>query len=158
LLDFGARRLVVANVPDLAALPAVRAAAAQAGADEAAMLAAASAISAAFDRELDARLDAMEASAQWLAPTPAVILRFDLYSALNAARQSLAANGANALDACFDSERYRSSSAAERSFHADCAPVAVDGAPRFAGFVFFDGIHPTGATHAALGDALNALL
>jgi phospholipase/lecithinase/hemolysin len=152
LLDFGARRLVVANVPDLSELPAVRATA-RASADEARVLATASAISAAFNRALAAKLDEVEAGGSWLPPTP-VIARFDLHAALSAARQAMAANGANTSDACFDTELYRSSSAAERAFHPDCAPVTADGAPRFDEFVFFDGIHPTGATHAALGDAL----
>ena len=155
LLDFGARHVVVANVPDLAVLPAVRAKARMSG-DEAAVLAAASSISAAFDRELDAKLDAIDTSGRWLPPTP-VIVRFDLRAALSAAREALAANGANVVDACFASEVYRDSSAAERVFHPDCAPVTTDGAPRFAAFAFFDGIHPTGVAHAALGEALGAL-
>jgi outer membrane lipase/esterase len=156
LLDFGARRLVVANVPDLATLPAVRVAARASG-DEAAVLAAARAISGAFDRELDSRLDAIEASGRFFPGGPAAILRFDLYTALNVERATLEANGANAVDACFESESYRNSSTAERIFARDCAPDTVDGTPRFAGFVFFDGIHPTGATHAALGETLGAL-
>ena len=49
LLAFGARRIVVANVPDLAALPAVRAEARASG-DETTALAAANAISVAFNR------------------------------------------------------------------------------------------------------------
>jgi phospholipase/lecithinase/hemolysin len=155
LLDFGARRVVVANVPDLAVLPAVRVAA-RASSDEAGLLAAASAISGAFNHELAAKLGDIEAGGSWLPPTPA-IARFDLHTALSAARQAMAANGANALDACFDSNLYRDSSTAQRIFHPDCAPVAVDGAPRFADFVFFDGIHPTGSAHAAIGDALRTL-
>jgi phospholipase/lecithinase/hemolysin len=155
LLDYGARQLVVANVPDLAALPAVRETARLSG-DEAAALARASAISATFNRELAARLDAIEASGPVLPPAP-VIRRFDLHAALAAAQQALTASGGNAVDACFDSELYRDSPAAQRSFHPDCAPVTADGAPRFDNFVFFDEIHPTGTAHAAIGDALRAL-
>ena len=155
LLAFGARRVVVANVPDLAALPAVRVAARASG-DEAAALAAANAISVAFNRELDAKLDDIEAGAQWLTPTP-VIARFDLYAALSGAQLAMAANGGNAVDACFASDVYRDSSTAQRVFHPDCAPVTADGAPRFAQFAFFDGIHPTGAAHAAIGEALGTL-
>jgi phospholipase/lecithinase/hemolysin len=155
LLDFGARRIVVANVPDLAALPATRVAA-RASADEAAALAAANAISVGFNNALAAKLDSIEAKARWL-PTP-VIARFDLYAALSATRDALAANGGNVTDACFASNVYRDSPSAQRVFHPDCAPVAADAPPRFAEFEFFDAIHPTGATHAALGDALRTLL
>ena len=155
LLDFGARRVVVANVPDLALLPAVRAAA-RASADEAGVLARASAISRTFDQELTAKLSEIRAGGGWLPPTP-VIARFDLQAAWSDARHAMAANGANAVDACFDSEVYRASAAAQRVFHPDCAPVTVGGAPRFANFVFFDGIHPSGAAHAAIGDALRRM-
>ena len=155
LLGFGARRVVVANVPDLAMLPAVRQQA-QARGDEARILAMASAISDSFNRELAARLDRIEARAAALTPTPA-IEHYDLHAAMYAARLVLAASGANTVDACFDSELYRDSSTAQRVFHADCAPLAADGEPRFDGFVFFDEIHPTGAAHALLGDALRAL-
>jgi phospholipase/lecithinase/hemolysin len=155
LLDYGARRLVVANVPDLAVLPAVRAAARSSG-DEARALATASAISATFNRELAAKLDEIEATVPALPPTP-VIARFDLHAALAAAQHALTASGGNAQDACFDSELYRDSPVAQRAFHPDCAPVTVEAAPRFGNFVFFDGIHPTGAAHAAIGEALRAL-
>ena len=155
LLDFGARRLVVANVPDLAALPAVRADA-HASTDEARFLAMAAAISETFNLTLAARLTRIEARTASLTPTP-VIARFDLRSAWSAAQLTLAASGGNAVDACFDTDLYRESSA-QRVFHPDCAPATVDGEPRFDNFVFFDGIHPTGATHAALGSALRTLL
>jgi phospholipase/lecithinase/hemolysin len=155
LLAFGARRVVVANVPDLATVPAVRVAA-RASRDEPAALAAASAISVAFNRELAAKLDGLEAGAQWLTQAP-VITRFDLYGALSVGQLAMAASGGNAADACFASDVYRESSAGQRVFHSDCAPATVDGAPRFAQFAFFDGIHPTGAAHAVIGEALSAL-
>jgi phospholipase/lecithinase/hemolysin len=63
--------------------------------------------------------------------------------------------GDNATDACFDSDAYRASAVAARSFHPDCAPLP-NSAPRFATFVFWDDVHPTGATHAAIGAALVA--
>jgi phospholipase/lecithinase/hemolysin len=157
LLDFGARRVVVANVPDLATLPAIREFANSRG-DKLAVLAAASGISEAFDRELDAALDRIEARGRWAAPTPPDIERFDLRAALAGVQLTFAARGGNATDACFDSEAYRDSAAAERVFHPACAPPTVGAAPRFAEFVFWDGIHPTGAAHAAIGEAMRALL
>lgn len=156
LYDFGARRFVVANVPDLADLPAVREAA-RASADPVATLAAAAEISDALDRELDALLDGIEARAQSGTP-PLVVERFDLEGALAVVRVATDALDGNADDACFDSEAYLSSSDAVRLFHPDCAPPAAGAAPRFAQFTFWDGIHPTGAAHAALGAALSALL
>ncbi len=152
LLDFGARRLVVANVPDLATLPAVLTQAA-AAADAPAVLDAARAVSASLNSQLRARLDEIEASDRWQTPTPPVLVRFALLAALEAAREAAAAQGDNTVDACFDSEAYRDSSTAERVFHPECAPEG-GGAPRFDAFVFWDGIHPTGSTHAAIGAAL----
>jgi phospholipase/lecithinase/hemolysin len=154
MFDFGARRLVVANVPDLASLPAVRSAARASG-DEAAMLASARAISVAFDRELQRMLEALEDDGRWLVPSPPTILRFDLRAALATAQRAIAAVNGNSLDACFDSELYRSSPAAERRFHPGCAPAATDDA-QFAAFAFWDGIHPTGTAHAIVGSALSA--
>ena len=156
LLDFGARRVVVANVPDLATLPAIRDA--NSRGDRLAALAAASAISVAFDRELDAALDRIEARGRWAAPTPPDIERFDLRAALAGVQLTFAARGGNATDACFDSEAYRDSAAAERVFHPACTPPTVGAAPRFAEFVFWYGSHPTGAAHAAIGEAMRALL
>ena len=149
--------LVVANVPDLATLPAIRAWAKGRG-DRLAALAAASAISESFDRQLDATLDRIEARGRWVAPTLPDIERFDLRAALAGVQLTLAARGGNAADACFDSETYRDSAAAERIFHPDCAPPTLDAAPRFGEFVFWDGIHPTGVAHAAIGEAMRALL
>ncbi len=154
LLDFGARQLIVANVPDLAALPAVRADA-RASPDEAAILAAGSAVSDSFNSELTALLDGIEGSGQWASPTPLALARFDLHAALRAAQDTVAAAGGNIQNACFDSTTYLQSPTAERIFHTDCAPVG-GAMPRFADFVFWDDIHPTGAVHAAVGTALIA--
>ena len=153
LLDFGARRFIIANVPDLATLPAVRVDAQSSG-DEAGMLAAASAVSQSFNTELGALLDGIEASGQWTLPTPLDLARFDLHAAL---QDVLADSVGNVLDACFDSAAYRDSLTAERIFHPDCAPVDGD-QPRFADFVFWDNIHPTGVVHAAVGTALIELV
>jgi phospholipase/lecithinase/hemolysin len=155
LLDFGARRLVVANVPDLASLPSVRKTAGS-SADPAAVLVSATAVTDSFNQQLSARLDQIASKRAWDSPQPPVLVRFDLRTALEAARQAAAARGDNTADACFDSEEYRDSNLGRRTFHADCAPLAGGGDPRFDDFVFWDGIHPTGATHAALGAALVA--
>jgi phospholipase/lecithinase/hemolysin len=146
LVDYGARRIIVANVPDLALLPGVRRAAA--GGDEWVHLAAAAAITQAFNEQLEARLARIEAE------RGIVLVRFDLAGFLRAETES-AQLGRNATDGCFDSETYWLWKA-ERVFHAGCAPLGPGAAPRFADFVFWDAIHPTGASHAALGAALLA--
>jgi phospholipase/lecithinase/hemolysin len=153
LLVFGARRLLVANVPDLAMFPAVRAAA-RSRSDEPATLAAAGAISSAFDERLTAELATIEARARGLASTQPAIVRFDLAAAVGDAADTIASLGGNTTDPCFDSDAYRRSSAAERAFHTGCAPSTPGAPPAFAGFVFWDGIHPTGAAHAIVGAAL----
>jgi phospholipase/lecithinase/hemolysin len=156
LLDFGARRIVVANVPDLSSLPAVRSRA-LAGPDSVALLARASAISDDFDRDVRTLLARAADNPRWSAPTAPVLAVFDLRAAFQAAQQEMVAAGGNARDACFDSDTYRQSPTAERHFHAECAP-GPGGAPRFYRFVFWDDIHPTGAAHAAVGTALIAAI
>lgn len=153
LLAFGARRLVVANVPDLSMLPAVRALARRSP-DEDGTLAAARAISSLFDERLKAELTRVETAAgrfAWMAPA---IQRFDLGAAIGSAALTIASLGGNAADACFDSDAYRRSTAGERLYHPDCAPPAPGTSPRFARFAFWDGIHPTSTAHALVGAAL----
>ena len=154
LLDFGARRIVVANVPDLSSLPAVRSRA-LASPDPTALLARASAITDDFDRDVRAFLDQVAGNPRWNAPTAPVVARFDLRAALQAAQREMAAAGGNTRDACFDSDTYRQSPSAQRLLHVECAPEP-GGAPRFSRFVFWDDIHPTGAAHAAVGTSLIA--
>jgi outer membrane lipase/esterase len=149
LVAFGARRIVVANVPDLATLPALNGGAAR--------LAVASAITAAFDAALETRLAAIETDTRAKLADPPTLLRFDLRAALHAAQDAIAAAGGDAADACFDSDRYRQTSTAERVFAPGCAPTAGV-PPRFDRFVFWDGLHPTGAAHALLGAALFEVL
>jgi phospholipase/lecithinase/hemolysin len=156
LLDFGARKLVVANVPDLAALPGI-VVDAQASGDEAAALAAATSISQTFNSGLDSLLDGIEASGRWETPAPLELTRFDLFTALQSAQQTIAAGGGNATELCFDRAAYQDSATAERDFHPDCAPT-TDGPPRFDDFVFWDDLHPTGAAHASIGAALSEQL
>ena len=152
LLDAGARRLIVANVPDLSMLPAVRAKA-HASSDEAGMLATARAISDSFNRELDMRLDQVTADGRWSSTSPPSLKRFDLSAAWHAADAAFKAQGKDTMDACFNSDIYRHSSTAVRVFAPGCAPKD-GGAPRFSQFAFWDDLHPTAAMHAALGAAL----
>src|SRR5690606_28999477 len=142
---FGARRIIVANVPDLAVLPAVRAGAASIGVSS---LEASAVIVQTFNERLEARFAALAATYP-----DATIVRFDLYSAVHQAAAA-SVSGRNGTDACFDSLAYRAKWTAERTFHAGCAPPPEGGAPRFDRFFFWDGIHPTGAAHEAIGRAL----
>ena len=127
LIDFGAARLIVANVPDLASLPAVRVRAGQ-GSDSVAVLGAASAISNAFNRSLDEALQRIAAKPRWLRAVR--LARFDLAGELQTVQSVAASEGRNAQDACFDSETYRASGTAERRFHPDCAPAPARAALR----------------------------
>jgi len=153
LLDSGARRIVVANIPDLAIVSGI--------VDEASMttdpesfLELATELSSTFATELDAVLTELRTGSRWTAPSPTLV-EFDLMAALGEVAAEISDSGGNVTDACFDSEKYRSSDNAERVFHADCAPVAGSG-PRFADFLFWDRIHPTGRAHALLGQRLSA--
>lgn len=148
LLDAGAC-VIVANVPDLGRLPAVRETAELEGLDVAAATTAAEEIAAGFNVDLAERLAELGAAH----PDGASLVPFDLSAGFASALQAFAASGANVTDACFDSEGYTASAFGERSFHPACEP-APGAAPGFEGFFFWDAIHPTGAAHAALGDAL----
>jgi phospholipase/lecithinase/hemolysin len=150
LIAFGARHIVVANVPDLGTLPAFSGSAPRA--------ALATAIAAAFDVALEARLAALDAKARAEIADPPVLLRFDLRAALEDAEDATSAAGGNATGACFDSDRYRATAAAERRFAPDCAPPRSGAPPGFDRFVFWDELHPTAATHAMLGAALARVL
>ena len=148
LLDAGGC-VLVANVPNLARLPAVRDTAELEGIELSTALATAEAVTADFNTSLGQELGAISAAHAG----PGTLVRFDLAAAFDAALETAAAAGINVTDACFDSERYTASSLGERHFHPGCAPDAEQ-APRFQEFFFWDGIHPTGAAHAALGAAL----
>jgi phospholipase/lecithinase/hemolysin len=149
LVGSGARQLIVANLPNLAAVPAVRERASSLGLDAAVAAELATVITSTFNAALAARLaDAAAAHPE------ARIEPFDLYSVLEEARLAAAATGKDVTDACFDSGAYRESG--ERRFDPDCAPQAADAAPSFDRFFFWDSVHPTGNVHAAIGQALLA--
>ncbi|MFO7285863.1 MAG: SGNH/GDSL hydrolase family protein [Gammaproteobacteria bacterium] len=138
LLDQGAGCILVANVPDLALLPAVRAA------EEVA-----SNVTSAFNAELDARLAEIETAH----PAGDSIVRFDFSAVLTAARADAVMAGLNVTDACFDSKAYIGPDATRR-FHPDCAPAGDGLAPDFDSFFFWDEIHPTAIVHERIGAAL----
>lgn len=141
--------VIAANVPNLARLPAVSDTAELEGIDVAAAMTTAAEITTGFNDDLAERLAALAASH----PNGASLVPFDFNTHFEAALEAAAAAGSNVTDACFDSETYAGSTTGERNFHAECAP-APGGAPGFADFFFWDGIHPSGASHAALGTAL----
>jgi phospholipase/lecithinase/hemolysin len=149
LVGSGARRLVVANVPNLAAVPAIHDRASSLGLDEGTVRALGAAITAQFNGALAARLATAAA-----AHPEARIEAFDLYAAVEEARLAAAAAGENVTNACFDSGRYRESPVAERDFDPGCAPASADAAPRFDRFFFWDSVHPSADAHAAVGKAL----
>src|SRR5690606_8269908 len=135
LLGAGARRVVVANIPELGHLPAVRSTAERRNVPLETALDAARSITASFNQGLEERLVRLDDT-----HPGAEIIRFDLAAALAARRSEAEAAGRNVTDACFDSERYSDSLQALRVFHDDCAPDG-DEAPRFDRFLFWDGIH-----------------
>jgi len=149
LLDHGAPCVIVANVPDLALLPAVRTAAAEQGVDEPAAGEAASMVTSRFNAELDARLAELEAGH----PAGDAIVRFDFAGVLDATSSDAATAELNVTDACFDSESYTDPSG-ERRFHPDCAPPADGLPPDFDAFFFWDEVHPTAMVHETIGAAL----
>lgn len=151
LIDYGARRLVVANLPPLADVPVVRARAEKEGLTPADAAALADEVVRVFNEALAARVATLEAE-----HPEAVIRLFDLYSLFESELAAAARAGHNVTEACFDSERYRESSLGERVFAPGCAPE-TDGPPRFDRFFFWDGLHPTATVHAAAGRALAAI-
>lgn len=150
LVDSGARQVIVANLPNLAILPVLRERADALGLQIAKADAMAVELTTTYNAALEERLQIAQQ-----AHPEARIEPFDLYSALDQVWLAAESVGINVTDACFDSEAYRESLIAERTFDQDCAPLG-DGPPRFDEFFFWDSLHPTAAVHAAIGEALLA--
>jgi phospholipase/lecithinase/hemolysin len=149
LLDSGAPCVLVANVPSLAMLPVVRDTARKHGIDAAAAEAVAAEISNRFNAALSVQLDAVAFSH----PNGKAIVPLPLDTLFSNALEEAHADGFNVADACFDSETYADLGNSRRRFHSECAP-SMGEAPRFERFFFWDGIHPSGAAHAAVGEGL----
>ena len=145
LIDSGARHVLVLNMPNISALPAVRSAAD--GLLGILSRSAASLLARTFNAQLWWRLREVQ-----LRNPSAQVEIFDLYTAFEVERARAFFSGRNIEDGCFDSEKYFDDGI--RTFHHDCAPAAENLAPDFGEFVFWDGLHPTGRIHAAIGDAL----
>ena len=145
LIDSGARHVLVLNMPNIGAVPAVR------GATDGLLRIltrrAAALLAQAFNAQLWWRLREVQ-----LRNPSAQVEIFDLYTAFEVERARAFFSGRNIEDGCFDSEKYFDDGI--RSFHSDCAPAAENLAADFGQFVFWDALHPTGRIHAAIGDDL----
>src|SRR5690606_36792691 len=139
---------IVAKVPNLARLPAVDETAELDGLDVTAAMTAAVETATGLDSELAEGLAALAASHS----AGVSLVPFDLGGAFAAALEAFTAAGADVTEACFDSEGYTASARGERRFHQACEPSPSD-TTDLESFFFWDGIHPTAAAHAALGDA-----
>ena len=145
LIDSGARYVLVLNMPNIGALPAVR------GATDGLLRVlsrrAAALLARTFNAQLWWRLREVE-----LRNPSAHVEIFDLYTVFEVERARAFFSGRNIEDGCFDSEKYFDDGV--RTFHSDCAPAAENLAADFGQFIFWDGLHPTGRIHADIGDAL----
>ena len=153
LIKKGARKILVANAPNIGALPAARDGAADVGLPEALVSRAATGLTIKFNRKLARRLGQIRARH---ADDSVEIKAFNLFAYFETIRFLAKIFGLNAVDACFNTDKYQDFSMlmAEREFHPECAPAGPDDDPGFEKFVFFDDIHPTGWVHAAIGKAL----
>ncbi len=149
LIEAGARRILVGNVPNIGALPATRDGAAEAGLPEFLVTGAATGLTIKFNRKLARRLDRIRARH---AGESVKIREFNIFGYFETVRFLAKLFGLNAVDACFNTDKYQEF--AIREFHPDCAPAAPGATPGFDQFVFFDDIHPTGWVHAAIGKAM----
>ena len=128
LIDRGARKLMVANVPDISKIPETIEKAVQ----DPGILTRAAQVSVQFNQKLK------EALARIEQVNGLGIIKFDLFAVLNSIVANGATNGLVFNDvACFDPDDF--------SYHPQCD---------FDRFVFFDNIHPTAAAHFIVGQAM----
>jgi phospholipase/lecithinase/hemolysin len=145
LIDSGARHILVLNVPNIGALPAVRNSA------DGLLRVLGRRTAAALARTFNVQLWSRLRDVQLRSPSAKVEI-FDLYTAFELERARAFFSGRNIDDACFDTKKYFDEGV--RSFHPDCAPSAGGVAADFGEFIFWDDLHPTARIHAAIGDDL----
>jgi phospholipase/lecithinase/hemolysin len=140
LLDAGGTKMLVFNVPNLGALPAVDAA-------DDRLRRVATRLTRLFNTRLRLRLNQVQAS------YPRSRIRmFDLYRALERLRTLAGLVGINVTDACFDGELYRQTGL--RSFDENCEPDDFASSPDWNAYLFWDDLHLTGWVHAAIGQTV----
>ncbi len=138
LRGVGARHFLVANVPDLGAIPETRMRAAATG--DASLVRRTTRLSRLFNHRLARALRTLHR----LPETD--IVAFDLFAFLSALLANAEQYGfTNTTDPCFSSETY--------TFYPGCE----DGA-RFPEYAFFDEIHPTSRVHGFIGMAMGEAL
>jgi phospholipase/lecithinase/hemolysin len=131
LVEEGAHNLLVPNVPDLGRVPRVR----ELGGPPA--QAAATALVQAFDDGLDTMLDSFEA-----AHPDVNLIRFDSFAAFEDIVANSAIHGLlNITDRCYTGDDVHFTGGGTVCANPDQ-------------YLFWDGIHPTTATHRLLGDAM----
>ena len=145
LIDSGARYILVLNIPNIGAVPAVR------GETDGLLRVLSRRAAALLARTFNAQLWWSLREVQLRNPSAQVEI-FDLYTTFEVERARAFFSGTNIEAGCFDSRKYFDDGI--RTFHGDCAPAAENLAADFDQFVFWDDLHPTARTHAAIGDAL----
>jgi outer membrane lipase/esterase len=145
LIDSGARYVLVLNMPNIGALPAVR------GAADGLLRVLSRRAAAALARTFNVQLWWRLRNARLRSPSAQIEI-FDLYTAFEVERSRAFFSGRNIEEGCFDSKEYFNEGV--RTFHSECAPPAEGLPADFGQFVFWDDLHPTARIHAGIGDAL----
>ncbi len=149
LIGQGGEKILVGNVPNIGALPAIRDGAVEASLPVTLVTGAATALTIKFNQKLARRLDRIRARH---ADESIKIGEFNVFGYFETVRFLATLFGRNAVDACFNTDKYQEF--ASRDFHPDCKPAMPGEPARYNKFVFFDDIHPTGWVHAAIGRAM----